>query len=330
MNQACAAALFLLCQTLLGSAAEWVRAGVTTNQLVWGLRGGLLWAVPPAGFRQGEPRGLIRLGAPVLRDGNYDLVNFLAIEPIVRGRRGYSELEASQLDGKPGKGIYPACEHLPGSTNLCPGSIKSTSDGAETLEVPLLVERFDNGAHVRLMALQRSSKADELEIQVFQEPDSAPLEYCIITATMGNMARTRLLWLKHRVVSSLELYAGYHETGFAPHEEFHLPQLVRNAAGDVVVAVTTNEKDPAAVFPFKGTEHWHYAGVPVTQYWSVPSEDVQPDLRVVVNGRYTYWRSKQPVPGGIAFENFEVCEKFHQEQRFVFGITRTSPTDPGL
>ena len=47
-------------------AADWVRAGLNTNQPVWGVRGGLLWAVPPGGFRSASgPRGLIRLGYPI-------------------------------------------------------------------------------------------------------------------------------------------------------------------------------------------------------------------------------------------------------------------------
>ncbi len=87
-------------------AADWIRPGITTNQPVWGCRGGLLWAVPSAGFRPVEPRGLIRLGYPVLAGGQYDLVNFIAIEPIVQGRRGFSELEHSQLDGLAGKRIW--------------------------------------------------------------------------------------------------------------------------------------------------------------------------------------------------------------------------------
>lgn len=87
----------LLAASPIAAAGDWIRPGLNTNQPVWGIRGGLLWAVAPAGFRAGEPRGLIRLGYPVLPEKRYDLVNFIAIEPIVRGQRGFSELERSQL-----------------------------------------------------------------------------------------------------------------------------------------------------------------------------------------------------------------------------------------
>jgi hypothetical protein len=63
---ACFVALLLL---LVGGhiqAADWVRAGLNTNQPLWGVRGGLLWAIPPGGFRAASgPRGLIRAGYPV-------------------------------------------------------------------------------------------------------------------------------------------------------------------------------------------------------------------------------------------------------------------------
>ena len=55
--------------------------------------------IPPSGFKGHEPRGLIRLGYPVLTNGGYELINFIAIEPVVRGRKGFSELEKSKLDG---------------------------------------------------------------------------------------------------------------------------------------------------------------------------------------------------------------------------------------
>src|SRR3954463_9829458 len=85
------------------TAGDWIRSGLNTNSMVWGRAGGLLFAIPPSGFHPPEPRGLIRLGYPVLTNNNYDLINFIAIEPVVKGRKGFSELEHSQLDGRPGK-----------------------------------------------------------------------------------------------------------------------------------------------------------------------------------------------------------------------------------
>src|SRR5690606_26936286 len=75
-------------------AAEWLQPSRDDDQPTWGLQGGLQFAIPPAGFPKGPggPRGLIRVGYPILPDGEYHLVNFLAVEPIVRGQKGFSEL----------------------------------------------------------------------------------------------------------------------------------------------------------------------------------------------------------------------------------------------
>ena len=312
------------------SASEWVRAGVNTNQPIWGLREGLLWAIPPAGFRPPEPRGLIRLGAPILPGGGHDLVNFIAIEPIVRGHRGYSELERSQADRRSGKRIHARPSEGGAATNLVPGSMRQLPGGHEELEVVLDVEKFENGAHVRLVIRQRSDRPDEIELGVFKQPDSAALDECILTATMGNMARTRRLWLKDEVVNSLELYRDYKGTAFAPTKEFPLARLHRTVSGSVLVAVTNDEEAPATVFPFPRSRLWHYGGRPVTQYWAKPAGTFRDDLRAAVNARYTYWLSDKPIPGGIAFENFELRERFYDGQIFVFGITDRTPEALGF
>ena len=36
--------------------------------------------------------------------------------------------------------------------------------------------------------------------------------------------------------------------------------------------------------------------------------------------------SRHPIPGGVAFENFEMRERFRPGQRVVFGITHRTPT----
>ncbi len=331
-SAAASVCLFLLFleATSRATATDWIRAGLSTNQPVWGIRGGLVWALPPAGFRGGEPRGLLRLGYPVLPAGRHDLINFIAVEPIVRGQRGFSELERSQLDKLGGKRLWAENSGGVVTTNLVPGQLRKGPGGQEELAVDVQVERFENGAHVRLRVVQRSDQPDELEIRVFREKDSAPLEFCILTATMGNMARTRQLWLADEVVSSRQVYRDYSGTGFAPHREYPLARLHRTAQGGVLVAITNDEEEPAKVYPFPPSELWHYAGSKVTQYWAREPGAFHEDLRAVVNGRYTYWRSTRPIPGGIAFENFELRERFYDGQRSIFGITAHTPEELGF
>ena len=114
----------LLLNAVGGLAANWIRPGVSTNQAVWGISGGLLWAVPPAGFRGGEPRGLIRLGYPILADNAYDLINFIAIEPVVGPDRGFSELERSQLDGTQGKRIWAEPSGTASTNSFAPAQLR--------------------------------------------------------------------------------------------------------------------------------------------------------------------------------------------------------------
>ena len=87
-----------------------------------------------------------------------------------------------------------------------------------------------------------------------------------------------------------------------------------------------DEKDPTkAVYAEDTHTHWKYTGKKATQYWycSNPSNE----LEGVVNGRYTYWASKSPIPGGIAYENFELTEPFQSGQSYIFGITPLSPEE---
>jgi len=98
----------------------------------------------------------------------------------------------------------------------------------------------------------------------------------------------------------------------------------------VLVAMTNDEQSPATVYPFPNSELWHYAGCKVTQYWAKAAGTFHDDLRAVVNGRYTYWLSKRPIPGGVAFENFELRERFYDGQKFTFGITRRTPQELGF
>lgn len=326
------AALSVCCSSSTLAAdqpAHWVRAGLTTNSPVWGIDGGLEFALHPGGFTGGEggPRGLIRLGYPTLPRGGYDLINFIAVEPIVSNQRGFSELEKSTFDHQNGKLFWtgdidqPAVE----SPHLDPGILSTVVPGVEELAVTAFIERFANGAHVRLRLSQRSDKPNELKLTVTTEPDTAPIDACILTATMGNKARTRILFLNDGPVSSLQLYPDYRDVNFARHSSFNVDQLPRASNGDVFVAIANDEINPGSVQPFGRPYFWDYKGAKVIQYWRKPAAEVSPTLQCLVNARFTYWGGKQPIPGGIAFENFELREPFVSGRSFVFGITRKSP-----
>ena len=65
-----------------GTQTEWIGPD-EGGRLIWGVKGGVVLAVWPSGFREegvGGPRGLFRIGYE--RDGKMTLVNFIAVEPV--------------------------------------------------------------------------------------------------------------------------------------------------------------------------------------------------------------------------------------------------------
>jgi hypothetical protein len=94
--------------------------------------------------------------------------------------------------------------------------------------------------------------------------------------------------------------------------------------------MTSDEPRPAEVYPLPGTKRFYYPGEPVTQYWLRPGPAPRRGLRLRVNGRAQYWHSRQNVPGGMAFENFELREPYRRRQRYIFGVTRRAPAELGF
>lgn len=268
------------------------------------------------------PRGLVRVGIWNGVSEQPELINFVAIEPVVEGegprhaRMAFSELEPSALDA-PQRGKRLTADGNPA------GEFGVDADGVERLRVRIEVEPFTaNGAHVYLFAEMRSDRPREVAFGVFHHDDSAPIQENTLTATMGNYERLRLLYLRDRVVDSRILYDGYDGSDFVERETYPLAAMTRTLDNSAIVACATDEADPAATV----VDHrwWSYKSVKLTQYWRVPAESVQPDLRVRVNGRRVYWASKTlEIPGGVSFENFEVRQRYAPGQTFVFGLTRT-------
>jgi hypothetical protein len=330
----------------------WVRAGVNTDAPRWGVAGHLEIGLWRPGGGDGT-RGLIRLFYPIEGDGKpARLVNFIAVEPVVQGRgKGFSELEPSPHDGQPGMrlwaggqplqtdrseerhGVHPEERHGVRSLRqlpLDPGTVQEITPGVEALSVTIRVEPFRNGAHPYLVATFHSDRPDEVSLRCYHEEDSAPMDYCILTATMGNFARLRRVWLKDRVVTSQDLYPHYDGPDFAHDTYWNQDQLWRTPEGDVLVPASTDEKDPASARPFGDQDWWWWPGSVFTQYWRKPAGEYRDDLHVRVNARRVYWASQQPIPGGISFENLELRERYYPGQVFVWGITARTPEEMRL
>jgi len=271
------------------------------------------------------PRGLLRIFTPYLDHPRERLVNFIAVEPIPEGtdERGYSELEPSSLDtGERGKRFWAADSPDEATTPRDPASpargVVETVDGIEQLTVWIGVERFDNGADVRLRLRFRADRPHEVELAGFANDGSAPIRNLIISATMGNWARLRTLELAGRTVSPAELWPDFSGTGFAEHARFGIAELRREGMTAVVSAVG-DEVDPWSVdYSDDTAQHWHFLGNRARQTWRV--DDPHPDLEVLVNARWSYWASAAEIPGGPAYENFEIVEPFRQGAASRFSV----------
>ncbi len=318
-------ALFAAPASALDSA--WIQPQHSSDALIWGRRDGIIFGLPSPGGMKG-PRGLIRVGI-MGADGKPQLLNYIAIEPVVPGpgtrfsRMAFSELEPSTLDpGERGKRLWVH------SGDDIAGRLETLHAGhanVERLAVRIDVEQFTaNGAHVYLIASIDSDHPQELRLSVFNESDGPQLEELTATATMGNYERLRWLWLKNHVVDSRELFSYYTGDAFAEQYNYPLDEMLHNADGDAIVYCTSNEASPNTTAG-NDTAHWKYTLPKLTQYWRVPAHDIQPDLRVRVNARRVYWASTAPVLGGIAFENFEVRQRYVPGQTFIFGISEYEP-----
>jgi hypothetical protein len=298
----------------------WLRpADAAPAEPRWGFADGLQVGLHPLR----GPRGLLRIYAPYLGHPRDRLLNFIAIEPIPQGatERGYSELEHSSLDDAPGKRFWSADTSGDPSPRdpLHPArGVVEEIGGVEHLTVYVHSERFENGAEVVVRVRFRADRPHEVSVAASLRDGSVPLESCVLTATMGNFARLRRLHLRDRVVTPAELWPGFTGTGFAPHGVFGRTEVVESGGG-VSVWATPDEAAPHDAEHAAGTaEHWRYSGEKAVQGWRVP--EPSDDLRVLVNGRWAYWASAAPVPGGVSYENFEVVEPFRDGQELVYWV----------
>ncbi len=293
---------------------------------VWGHANGIVVGLAPLP----GPRGLIRIYTPYLEYEFPEVMNFIAFEPIPKGsnHRGFSELEVSSLDPEEkGKRFWSSNDStagLPSGPVYPARGVVEKINGEETLTLYVFSEPFDNGAKVYVRLRFFESRPYEFEITTNTYSGSVNLDYFITTATMGNKARLRTLFFKDGEKSSLNLWSGYKDIHFTPHECFSQQEMIRSWKGDAYFIAAPNEKDYSkAEFAAGTSEHWKFTGKTATQYWI--QENPQEKLAGLVNGRFTYWASENPIPGGVSFENFELKSPFKNGEQFVFGITMLPP-----
>jgi hypothetical protein len=201
-------------------------------------------------------------------------------------------------------------------------------DGTRALSFFIVVEPFVNGARPVVQVILRHDRRREVTFRVFAMEGSPPMQACVLTATMGNYARLRRLHLRDTTVQAGKIWPDFKSKepwgpGFAPAKFWSMQDLpVRD--GMVEVRATSNEANPSeASYAPSTPDWWQYRGLPSVQYWKSAAAD---DVQVRVNGRYVYWGSDKPIPGGVAFENFELHAPFKPGQEFIFGVEPMEPS----
>lgn len=321
-------ALFILTSTSSQTADAWIRPDDRADALsIWGIANGIRVGLHPI---DGGPRGLIRIYAPYLDNPPGQVINFIAVEPIVRGKRSYSELERSAIDGKSGKMIW-SFDEFPSDRARNPdrparGRVIRI-DGVEALSFYILVEPFDSGAAPIIQIILRKDRPHEVTFRTYSQRDGAKMDACILSATMGNFARLRRLHLKDEIVEPARLWPGFssrhpHGKGFTRHATWSVDRM-NVVDGIAEVCATPDETDPQnATYAPDTPTVWQYRGRPARQCWRARADK---DLKVRVNGRLTYWAGDKPIPGGVAFENFEMESRFESGGEFVFVVQPLSP-----
>lgn len=326
--------------------ASWIRPADEKSPGIWGIRNGIVAGIWPAAIEPGKkgsdggPRGLLRIGYEFM--GMIYHINYIAIEPVVKGKMEFSEISPSEVDGKWGKFMWAGDTVRTGHFTPAAGTrgvLQELDDPTdETLSWYVFMEKFSNGAHPYLRLSIRRSRPEELVIEVFHHADSAPMERCGITATMGNYGRLRQLYLKDKVIDARELYAGYQDIDFIEKAPYPAEVLARTRQGGFVAMATAGEtfaelaswpQEPA----YLARWNWRYRPFyMLTQYWRKDDAGRQASLQVRVNGRAKYWSGGSRnaadyinIPGGPSFENFELRESYAPGQKVYFGLSRKTP-----
>jgi hypothetical protein len=329
---------------------KWIKPVNEKSPAVWGIHNGIVIGLWPYAIESakeemgGGPRGLIRVGYEFM--GHVDMINFIAIEPVVNGNMEFSEISPSRVDDKWGKFMWASDNENAGQfypSAITRGVISHPDPrhpDVEQLSVYVFMEQFLNGAHPYFKISIRSDHPEELCFEIFNDKNSAVMERCALTATMGNYSRLRLLYLKNKVVDSRKLYNNFDGIDFTEKEEYPANELMTDSNDNYIVLAESDEgfsslsswpQQPA----YYSRWSWRYRPFcKFTQYWRTEKNQADTSLRVRVNGRAKYWSGGSNnksdyinVPGGVAFENFEMREKYFSGQKFYFGLSRKTPSE---
>jgi hypothetical protein len=328
----------------LPAKTKWIRPTSASGNKTWGMHNGIVFSLWPNGVETGDigtggPRGLVRVGYQY--QGKIYLINFIAIEPIVDGKIEFSEISPSGIDGNWGKLFWAAdsedaSAHNP--DNISSGVISHpdpNNAATEQLTIYMFTEQFLSKANPYLKISIRSDKPEEICFEIFNKKNSAKMDRCTLTATMGNYSRLRQLYLKDETIDSRKLYDDFTGIDFIEKQNYPVCKFLKLKDGSPIAIATTNETfTELSAWPtdmaYTAKIGWMYRpDIKLTQYWRKDNSGYDPSLVARVNGRAKYWAGGTRdadqyvnIPGGPAFENFELREKYYPGQKIYYGLTK--------
>ena len=331
-------------------STKWIRPVNEKSPAVWGINNGIVFGLWPYAIEPakdefgGGPRGLIRVGYDFM--DHVDMINFIAIEPVVNGKMEFSEISPSRVDDKWGKLMWAGNDEnaKPYYPSAVSRGVISHPDAqhpdVEQLSVYVFMEQFLNGAHPYFKVSIRSDHPEELCFEIFNQTNSATMDRCALTATMGNYSRLRLLYLNNKIVDARSLYKNFNDIDFIEKDEYPANELLKDSNNNYIVVAESDESfSSISSWPQQENyyKRWSWRYRPFckfTQYWRTEKNQADTSLRVRVNGRAKYWSGGSSnkndyinIPGGVAFENFEMREKYFPGQKFYFGLSRKAPAE---
>jgi hypothetical protein len=303
------------------SGFVWPGNGVDADTPIWGHKDGIQIALAP----MPGPQGLIRIYAPYLGAPQGRPVNFLSIEPSAKGQKGrdQSELQQSRVrPGEQGLSFYASnrLDSFPSDGRPVTG-VCDPQQG--TLSLFIHTEPFRNGTRSVVEIVFDRKDRQSFEVITHAAAGSAPMSFCTISATMGNYGLLRRLHLKDSIQEAGKLWDGAETQGmgFFKWKTWGADHFKRLPNGNPCVSLTSNFTDASeAKYDSSVRKNWRYFATMATHYWCTEA-DANPV--VAVNARRTYWMTESPIPGGAAFENFELRMPFKEGRRMWFGITPT-------
>lgn len=289
----------------------WILPENNDNNYVWGIANGIAFGVqknskPPQ--MDNAPGGTWAPGLIYVmftdETGKTYFFNYLGFS--ILGKNGLDQSEAEKIVFTP----------------------VSTKAEGDILTVVFETSNFDKNKIPLNVALKiDKNKPREIEISTSNPmQDSKPVIYIHVSATAGNLGRIRDLYLRDEVVNSKDLYAGEQPGNgcFYAIKLFDLDRLKADSSGIIVYA----GNDESGWVGEWGSDVAPYYNKPkFYQYWRKYSGSYKPDLIVTVNGRDHYFSgfinpcNGKEVSGGVAYENFDMLEKYYDGQKFWFGYS---------